>query len=223
MRKIIPIILVLTIFVFGCSNIDIKTKINKTYIQSKNFFPKEYTTHFPKSISDSSGFETNALTTVRLAKYCFGIKKLFYSRTYSKAEYNEVSKPFRLSHKARYSAKDTSFIILSSYRNSALIEGELYDNLASPKEKQLAKHNLMNAKGLPVPLFTEENHFGETLCRLSPNFELYVLDAEPGKYLEDKYLYDSSECLPEKWKHGISRGVACSDKDRTIIYWIVVW
>ena len=85
--------------------------------------------------------------------------------------------------------------------------------------KKLAKQNLTLENKLPVPWFYDEI----ILNVYDPSFKLHVIDAQPGIYLPEEKLYDSSNCLPEKWRHGYSRGVALCDKTRQAIFWIIIW
>ena len=85
---------------------------------------------------------------------------------------------------------DSSLILVFSYCDSLEIEGRIFDSHESPESRSLAKHNQSLSQGLPVPRFETEEYGGKTLCGLASDFNLYLIEAKLGKYLEDKYLQD---------------------------------
>lgn len=222
MKKYFLVIITLSILLAGCAGKGIESHLKNRYINYKLFYGEKLTSHFPKNYSIESTMATNIHNrNIRLRKYNFSGMSMNYRIVYNKMEYQQIKKKFKSISKASYLSTDTSYIVVFNFCNKAIIDGELHDGLASSHELRLAKHNINSNSDFPIPNFNLS--YSSTFCGLNSSYEISVIDAKPGKYLEDKYLYDSSECLPEKWRHGISRGVACSDKDRAIIYWIVVW
>ena len=114
-------------------------------------------------------------------------------------------------------------LLVFSYCDVLDIDGNIYKNQETTERKKLAKHNITTSNTLPVPIFEiDAYHNDKNSCGLSDDFKIFVLEAKPGKYLEEKYLHEC-ECMPEKWKHGFSRGIAANDKEHIIIYWLAVW
>jgi len=70
---------------------------------------------------------------------------------------------------------------------------------------------------LPTRFKNKEIH-----CKLQDGFTYYVIDAKPGKYLDDKYLKETNY-MPKEWKHGYTRGFAISEEQKVIIYWVAIW
>ncbi len=214
--------LVLLFFIFGCNTAIYKQEMQKKYNKSLKFFPLYVVSHFPKEVSDNSWFQTDVPFNKRLADYCFAHNYLMFEKSYEKSSYLRQKEHYDSLALEMFYTDLASNILIFSYCDSMKVDGEIYRNQESLERKNLAKHNLKEANGLPVPLFKIDRYKGNTYSGLSNDFKIYILDAKQGKFLKDKYLYDC-ECLPKKWKHGFSKGVALSDKRKVIIYWVTVW
>lgn len=204
----------------GCQDIDIKKQIQERYKQSVQFFDPELVSHFPKKLPDSCWYLTTVTEADTLEMAGFGVNKLFMA--YSFSQYKNIAAQFRNLPNTTYKATDSSLLLIFDYCDVIEIDGDIFRNQEPPERQALAKHNVATATSLPVPLFEINKYQANTISGLGEDFNLYILDAKPGKYLDDKYLQEC-ECLPEKWKHGYSKGVAMSDEQKVIIYWIVVW
>ncbi len=54
------------------------------------------------------------------------------------------------------------------------------------------------------------------------DLQVYVLEAEAGSF----WVEDCNEARPKslkEWKNGYSKGVAVSDKENIIMYWLIIW
>ena len=220
MRNLILLPFFVIALAASCQNIDIKKQIQVDYKQSIQFFENKLVNHFPAELSDSCWYSTTVPKTDTLEMAGFGVDKLFM--TYSSSKYKTIASNFKDLVNTIYSANDSSLLLIFDYCDVIEIDGRVYKNQEPPERQALAKHNVTIAKSLPVPLFEIDEYKGSTMSGLTEDFILYVLDAEPGKYIDDKYLQECN-CLPDNWKHGYSKGVAMSDKKHTIIYWLVVW
>lgn len=220
MRNIIILPLVVMVLTAGCQNIDVKKQIQDRYKQSVQFFESDLVSHFPVEFPDSCWYVTTVPKTDTLEMAGFGVDKLFM--TYSLSQYKAIASDFRALPNTIYSANDSSLLLIFDYCDVVEIEGSTYKNQEPPERQALAKHNVTTANSLPVPLFEIDEYKGNTMSGLTEDFKIYVLDAQPGKYIDDKYLQEC-ECLPEKWKHGYSKGVALSDEKQVVIYWVIVW
>lgn len=222
MRNIILSSLLIFAFSAGCQNIDIKKQIQETYKNGINFFNNDLANHFPAELLDSSGFSTNVIKKDTLKLLGFGISETMLWIHYQDKKYFRLKSHYDSLSNITYSANDTNLLLLFSYCDVVELEGKIYENQEPPERQKLAQHNVTTATSLPVPLFEIDEYKGNTMYGLNDDFKLYLLDAKPGKYLSDEYLQEC-ECLPEKWKHGYSKGVALSDEKRVVIYWIAVW
>lgn len=222
MKNIILLSLLIVAFTASCQNIDIKKQIEDDYKKSISFFSNDLVSHFPVELPDSSSFGATVPKKDTLKMLGFGIDGIMLWKHYQSLKYLELRNYFDNLARAKYYPLDTTLLLVFSYCDNLEVEGRIFKNQESPEKKKLAKQNVTTATSLPVPLFEIDEYLGNTKCGLSEDFKLYVLEAKPGKYLSDEYLQEC-ECLPEKWKHGYSKGVALSDTKQVVIYWIAVW
>ncbi len=74
---------------------------------------------------------------------------------------------------------------------------------------------------LPVPCLTVL--FDELdKVTLEQDFELYIIEAKQGEYLDSESL-SSGLGMPPEWKNGYTRGVALDNKNQKAIYWLIIW
>lgn len=222
MRKRILSALLVLIFYSGCQNARVMNKIKESYKQSVSFFDSSLVTHFPMELPDSVGLVTNVPSKDTIKLLGFGVDELMLWKKYDSIKYNELKSHFVRISQATYQANDSSLLLIFPYSNVVELDGRVFDNQESPLKQKLAEHNITKAKSLPVPLFNVDEFKGKSFCGLNEGFRLYVLGAESGKFLPASELQDC-ECLPKKWKHGYSKGVALNDKQRIVIYWIIAW
>lgn len=222
MRNLIILPLVIIMFTAGCQNVDIKKQIQEKYKRSINYFDNELINHFPLQLPDSSGYNTTVPKKDTLKMFGFGVDGIQLWKTYSSSQYKTISSQFRDLSSITYSANDSGLLLVFPYCDVVEIDGITYRNQEPPERHALAKHNVTIASSLPVPLFEIDEYKGNTMSGLTEDFKIYVFDAKQGKYIDDKYLQEC-ECLPKKWKHGYSKGVALSDKKQVVIYWVAVW
>ncbi len=216
-------IFLLIAFISSCQSIH-QQKLIDEYKRSLNFFNNELVNHFPEDLHNQHvSLGSNVLTIDTLPMIGFDCKEMYLRVFYQEEEYNMIKEKIKASSSASYSATDTMLLLIFSYSDVIIIDGKTYKDSETIEKKRLAKHNTTYANSLPLPMF-EDEYFAvkSTSCGLTKDFMLYVLDAEPGKYLPDEDLQEC-ECLPEKWKHGYSKGAALSDEKQTVIYWIAVW
>jgi hypothetical protein len=57
---------------------------------------------------------------------------------------------------------------------------------------------------------------------LTKDFDLYVIEAEQGEFIENNYLTNGVG-LPDNWKNGYSKGIALNMKSNVAIYWFEIW
>ncbi len=74
---------------------------------------------------------------------------------------------------------------------------------------------------LPVPfLSTLFDELDEVT--LEQDFELYIIEAEQGKFLDNEFM-SSGLGMPPEWKNGYTRGVALDNKNQKAFYWLIIW
>ena len=215
-------ILLFTTFITTCQNINVKKQIQERYKQSIQFFESDLVDHFPSELPDSCGYTTTISKTDTLKMLGFGVDYMYLWKTYNQSKYSELSSYYQNLSKAKYTSDNTNLLLVFSYTDVIKIEGKTFRDQESPELQAIAKHNITMANSLPIPLFEIDQYKSSTMSSLPKDFKLYILDAKPGKYIDDKYLQEC-DCLPKNWKHGYSKGVAMSDERNVVIYWINVW
>ena len=222
MRNLIILPFVIIVLTVGCQNIDIRKKMQQDYKQSMQFFKSDIINHFPAKLPDSCTFGATVPKKDKLKMFGFGVDGILLWKVYSPSQYKFIASNFIDLPNTIYSANDSSLLLVFDYCDVIEVEGRTFRDQEPPERQALAKHNVITANSLPVPLFEIDQYKGNTMSGLTEDFKLYVLDAKPGKYIDDKYLQEC-ECLPDKWKHGYSKGIALSDEKQVVIYWITVW
>ena len=217
MRKL-PFYFLILIMIIGCSGSKIKPDkrlmmieqvIDKEYHERKDFFKKEFVNHFPEKLhsnyitfTDCESPEGGPLT-LRL------INKI-----------NEEQSITKLIEKAmvHYAADDSCLLIVNRFAT----KDRFYKIVLSAKEKDIVNKNCYNDK-VPIPNFWDSKIFSNTTdTRLPADFIIYVLDYKAGKFASNNLLTDGG-FMPKKWKNGYSKGLAVSEKQKIIIYWIEIW
>lgn len=206
----------------GCSA-ESKEELNRKRIQKKtsrdlkgvynrdlSFFDIKYVKHFPKTIDNTYIQHLNALSPD------VGEISLFLEKKIDKNEYNEIVKYYSSISKKILSTTD-SLLVVNRFSSME----RYYKVKLTTEEKRII--NESSSYSYPVPTFWTSNFTSKnTTCKLSRNFTIYIIEAEKGRFLEDKYL-TNGEYMPDEWSNGFSRGIAISENDMTIIYWVVIW
>lgn len=168
------------------------------YSESLNYFPHELVDHFPRTISREGFAGINCATPA--ASYALDMCYLFYQENLDSISIADLIK--RL--------EDQEIIPLSPNGSTLIIVGDTNDYST-------------NESGIPIPSYYGiERDFGLNRVRLEDGYSIYILDAEPGEYLTKEQL-GSGDKMPEKWKHGYSRGIAINSDKMKTIYWTVIW
>ena len=225
--RIFYAIVLLIVLLSACKKRSFQQERDRAYHKSLLFFGDSLVQHFPKKL-ENAGYETTVLGATDTIKYFFKIHRIYLYQKYSDQEYPEMHARVDSLTKAVYDANDSTLLLVFDYQDKVEIKGRMYYNEASPLKKELVGRNMRTGKSLPVPLFGDEYntgvaYTGTTYNGLRDGFKLHVLDARAGYFLPGNKLSDSSECLPEKWKHGFSRGIALNDQTKEAVCWIVVW
>ena len=183
--------------------------IDQEYENSKKIFPEELISHFPENIGE------NYITHTEIVSPEAGIVRLDLTVKFDPAD---KIKELLDSAVAVYRSEDTCLLVANRFAKR-----EKY-GFVDPEDVDTAKiSRFCYEDKYPVPDFWQSDHYSDsTECKLKKGFLLYVLDSKPGIYMPAKYL-SSDPYLPEKWKHGYSKGIAVNYNDRILIYWVIVW
>lgn len=61
-----------------------------------------------------------------------------------------------------------------------------------------------------------------TQCGLPTDYQIYIIEHDFSNVIDEAYEY-KWDLLPEKYKCGYTSGVALSDSEMIIIYWVIAW
>ena len=204
--KLKVLIILFSVFLFACIGSDSQTidyeQVNKEYEEYKSFFNKKLVEHFPDKIDSNITALTQSIYN----------EADYISLTIANNE--EQIQSINLPYIAKYKSSDTCLFVIKSLENLDHRNTDLVNKISKT----------CNCKNM-LPLFNSEvSRFKnkEIHCKLQDGFTYYVIDAKPGKYLDDKYLKETNY-MPKEWKHGYTRGFAISEEQKVIIYWVAIW
>lgn len=222
MKNLLVLSFVVLVLTASCQDVDIKTNINEYYKHSLQCYTSDLVHHFPSQLPDSCTFLGESLEKTDSIIAGFTCDAMLLWKAYSKDQYNKISTEFKNLADTIYSANDSSLLLVFSYCDILEVDGKTYDNLEPQERQELVMHNVTVASSYPIPLFEIDEYKGNTMSGLTEDFKIYVFEAKSGRFLNKEYLR-GCECLPNKWKHGYSKGVSLSDEKQVVIYWVVVW
>ena len=118
-----------------------------------------------------------------------------------------------------YNSSDSCLLVLNRFSDSS--------NYGYPKIECIDTSKIIREcykDKYPVPTFYNQNVFytSETAYHLTNDFTIYVFESKKGIFLPKEQL-PKNKYMPEEWEHGISKGVALSEKQNVIIYWLIIW
>jgi len=209
------------IFIFlvfiSCNNKQNRTKelaSNNEYLNYVNKFSSKLTKHFPKKLP-SEIYSIQSLTYVE--KNDVGLILIInftkYER-FNKTKYDIVTQKY----KAIYNNKNEDLLKINSFETK-----ETSENLSiiNDIDTNLINQPIFKDK-LPIPNFIEYSIHNNTIFWEDENFDIYVIDADTGKYFEPDLLKPNIQ-MPSNWKNGFSRGYCINKNKFEIIYWLSIW
>ncbi|MDR1005358.1 MAG: hypothetical protein LBL74_00645 [Bacteroidales bacterium] len=230
--KNIIVLISICLLLISCSHNNYNRE--NDYTQKLGFFPHAIVEHFPKWKDIPTATDVNVVSVGFKSVNKEFIKThnpfpfhLFLGIGYKQDTLYYLTKNKLLDtngYKA-ISVKDTNYLIALEVPFKPEGGGSVYyENYEdSVKEKEVIARNLrMNNTDVILPIF-EQNDLSD--IGLSDDYKIYFIDSKRGKFV-DKVYYDTDttiSLMPDNWKHGYSRGYALSDKQKEIIYWVVVW
>ena len=204
------LVILFSVFLLACTRNNSQTidykQVNKEYKEYKSFFNKKLVKHFPEEIDSNIIEDLESLyETSNYQSLVIVTRATIHNITNIKQKHNFI---------AQYKSSDTCLFVIKSLENLDHRNTELVNKISKTCNCK-NKFPILNSEGL---FFKNK----EIYCKLQDGFTYYVIDAKPGKYLDDKYLKETNY-MPEKWKHGYTRGFAISEEEKVIIYWIAIW
>lgn len=229
-RNSFSILVILLTIVSGCStnNSYYLTQANNLLTEQRIMFGKETSknnllSHFPNRInSDSVSFHSSPPSCPPTFKCSKQFGEIYF--IVDTPDYQE-----ELSN-----LQSGNIAYKTSYTNNNIIV-----NLSELKRDifPVAKCNKWFANKYPIPYFESfnfglgkreekkivdgETHYNYTYS-IPSDLQVCVIAAEAGDFWKENCNEKRPESLKE-WKHGYSRGIATSEKEKIIVYWTMVW
>lgn len=206
--KKLPIFLFIGLITGSC----IKTGVVTTMIkESKDLFKRELTNHFPVEFNGRNARLLISEPTIYTdIQYGCRIHLLLTNASKEIERFENLTS----SYKGIYNPDDSCLLII---RRFGLNYKEKYQSYSD------SLLTVCNRLSLPIPNFEYLNQSFNIVSYLLPDdFTLYVIDAEPGVFIDTTCLSQGLG-LPEYWKNGFSKGIAVSKKREAIVYWLDVW
>jgi len=218
--KLIYFVFLSATLFFGCNYIhktpsNLESESLKNYLNYKQAFDSSLVKHFPKGFSSEirsfSSLKDVTKQNIGFYLYEYDVNLSVLKKIRAKIEKNAI---------ANYRTSDTLLFVINRFENL-----QTDDNGNIPKIRDSIYIDSTTFIGLyPIPNFIEYEKPTESKNSiwLPQGFDLYVLEAKSGNYFKEYDLKKNFQ-MPKGWKNGFSRGIAISEKDKTIIYWGVVW
>lgn len=218
--KLIYISLISSALLFGCDfsqNPQSKRKTQSLikYLEYRREFDHWLVKHFP---NDFSGETFSFSSSKNFTKHDMGF--YLYEYDVSISALQALQKRVEKKAVAHYQTDDSLLFVINRFET---LKTDYERSI--PKIKNLLYIDSSLFAGLyPVPNFLEYEKPISTRngIWLPKDFDLYVLEAKSGVYCKEFDLKENFQ-MPKGWKNGFSRGVAINKKDRTVIYWGVLW
>lgn len=194
---------------------DLKSS-NKIYKHTLEAFEKKFVDHFPPNL------ETKDFSIIERSVRNFGETSLFLNlHDVSASKLDSLTLSLKTKSEKIYNAAQSTLLVVNQFTN----EDNILSILSQIKTDEM-KYIIdsIDYQGLlPVPnFFYSKNKDRTTQCKLPEDFNLYVLEAQAGKFWDNSYL-SNGKYMPDGWKNGYSKGVAISYKRNTVIYWFIIW
>lgn len=211
----------LVIILIGCANKrpDHKTAdskaakdINEKYVKTKAFFENSMVNHFPNHLNEDYVTFSESLSPE------FGNLDFILINRIKDEQFLKLKAESKAKSIGIYNAGDSCLLVVNRFVNS----DNFYKINSTSFDLKLINRDCYN-KLYPVPNFWHNDFTTDsTDCKLPIDFDIYVLDANMGRFLKEKYPTEGS-FMPETWRNGFSKGIAISEKRKIIIYWLVIW
>ena len=208
MKKIFLLISLIVLF----ESCDRNYPIEK-YYDYKTRFDKNFTDQFPKKIK-CDYYQMTADTQPDRNNVGFYLQL----HLHQKSNVKDIKLNAQKLAIAKYNSSDKCLFIVNRFETV-----QTYDNIEIPKVDSTKLNIECERNLLPIPNFvTYKSHNSFNDLKLDKSFEIYIFESKAGKMLKNFKMNPFSE-MPEKWKNGISKGIAISEKNKDVIYWSIAW
>lgn len=204
-------LLFITIMFVSCNGQVVSKEDVNAYIKSKDEFDKTLTSHFPNKIV---AYPFTIINNKNKAKndICF----MLYEHDVDSLKIDSIINKYHFVGK--YAYQDSCLFLINRFETKNTYENrkkvEIADSLLVNRDCYKMKY--------PIPNFKVYNPTDEGDIKVDESFSVYVLDAKSGNRFENFNLQPNLQ-MPPEWQNGYSKGIACSKKNKTLIYWSIIW
>lgn len=178
------------------------------FFELKNDLNVEFVNHFPKEFKYKDAFSISIPPSK--GKYAIGTELVLLLKNIDNIESKNL---------------DFEKLILPNDSCNLIVNRFYFDSPSSLIAEEMSRLAKYCQESLPIPNFAMVNSFLKEkpeLVTLPNDFEIYIIDAKKGKFLEENE-HTVGTGLPEEWKNGYSKGIAYSEKRHICIYWLIIW
>lgn len=186
----------LSSFLVSCLSMKERERRAK-YIEFKNAFDKSLTTLFPEELPEGSVFGFAAPYEGRIPGRLYLLTKINSER-----EYFDIKENFQKRATYHKLTTDSCLFVIVNQEGIANSKCDVF---------------------YPVSLDAVYNSDIRTIkVTRKIDQDVFILGHKPGNFLESESHFNA-HYLPSDWASGYSTGVTMNDKDKTVLYWFVVW
>lgn len=216
MKNISVVFILLIVSVFnGCGQNQPNT--SQFYLEKKKDYEKKFVDQFPEKVSSSSdsnrvfSYRYESKNDVALMLYEYGLPENELKLVGNRSQKQAV---------ATYNYLDSCLLIVNRFETKKTMDNyELPDIKDSTLLDKECYHNK-----LPIPNFIiYEGDNGNPNFGLDNSFKIYVFEAKKKKSWLKEFNMKPAYQMPKQWQNGYSKGIAISEKKKTVIYWTVIW
>ncbi|MBB6368949.1 hypothetical protein [Chryseobacterium shigense] len=191
---------ILLICMFSCKENDYDSKNTAILDSHISNFPSESTKHFPKKVGrDALIIYNEDLKNNSINLYLAKLKT-------SDDEIDTIIK--KLNTIKAYRGNDNKLLIINKNekKDGYFSEFPYIDSSLEKGEK-------------PLPNFVDydKNIFSNS------NYEFYIIHFDNKKRIFKKQILNQNASMPNKWKNGITYGIAVDKTNKNIVYWVAIW
>lgn len=217
MYKNLLILLISSFILHSCNQVHLSSDMRYGYYM--NYFGKTLTSHFPTEYDSNDGYTYKVDTSAIISN----IEE--FNITFHKADEQIQSVKLKYKKNKKYSVTDSCIIVVNDFLNKDNEFSFTKDNVMSNRElldyrSKYSKN--CNGEYAVIPNFYDNPYAdGSTRSKLSKDFKYIIVDSKTGFY-SDK-IDRTYSFMPEPVRHGYSKGIAYNEKDKIVIYWLVLW
>lgn len=189
------------------------------YEEYKNDFDKNLTQFFPESIANLETEYIDFFDNRNTSKNNYAL--MLYEYNVLPAVVDSAVIKARSLARAVYGGSDSCLLIVNKFETKET--NQSIDPIAIIDSSNIER-DCYNGQ-LPVPNFVDYRTLkAKQIEGLDTSFKIYVFEASHISSWGTAYnnMLPNPQ-MPMKWRNGYSKGMAISEKNKTVIYWLVIW